>query len=267
MLFRSHAVGIHTYNQLFNKSFEDPASAKKAMKQAIVNAVWGAPTLVPSVVRPVAEVAMNHDMFTGREVVPRNMENVDIEEQYKAGTSNLAKTLGRMGVMSPLNADHLIKGWLGVIGASVFTTADAAIGAGLGMPYASMTGQDIIKAVPGAASLVAKDVDTGSMNKFYDLYNEVRKAQATANIKVTNAPQDVESYAKEKGILLDQGLKTELNSRMTALKEIGKYERYIASTPNKDMSPAQKREELNKLKEQRELVLKDIQQIRNAVYR
>ena len=78
---------------------------------------------------------------------------------------------------------------------------------------------------------------------------------------------DVESYAKEKGILLDQGLKTELNSRMTALKEIGKYERYIASTPNKDMSPAQKREQLDKLKEQRELVLKDIQQIRNAVYR
>jgi len=262
-----HVFGMHLYNQIFAKGTEDPEAAKKAMLDAIGNALFASPVLAPNIIKTIVEVKINHDFLTGRDIEPASMKDLDTDEKYTATTSNLGKLVGKTGVMSPVNFDHLVKGILGMWGSGLLVSTDAALGKAFDFPYTEKSVNELVRAVPGAGSFVRKENGSGDVNKFYDLLNDATKATKTLKRKEEESPQVAKEYAKEHERLIDKGVNRDLQKRNQALAKIAEEERHILKRPNKEMSPAEKRERLDKLKERRKIELSNIQQVRNFVYR
>lgn len=78
----------------------------------------------PQIVKPALELWANEDSFTGRPIESMGMDRLSPELRYRQSTSELAKALSSAGSfmgdanISPVQYDHLIKGYLGWVGAT-----------------------------------------------------------------------------------------------------------------------------------------------------
>ena len=79
---------------------------------------------IPTIVRPMLETAMNWDLFRGRPIEPRGMEDIGAEERVGRRTSEVAKRVGALLEYSPLKIDHLIRGYTGTVGADLTQALD-----------------------------------------------------------------------------------------------------------------------------------------------
>ena len=262
-----HVLGVHAYNQIMKKGTEDPETAKKAMKDAFLTAAFSLPTPVPAILKPAVEVAINHDFFTGRDIETQAMDKLDIEEKFTPSTSVLGKWVGETGIMSPVNFDHLFRGYTGSLGAGLLLATDAALSKASGIPYTEKTVREMARAVPGMSVFIGKKDRGGDTAKYYELLNEVTTASSTLKRKEERTPEKVEKYAEEKGKLLDENVKSALGDIRQQLHDIAAEERRIGSIPNKDMSPAEKRVAIEELKQYKKEALSGIQDIRDYVYR
>ena len=262
-----HAIGMHAYTQLFDKGTEDPDTAKRAVRDVLLNAAFAIPTPIPAVIKPEVEVALNHDTFTGRDIESQAMDNLDVDKKFLPTTSILGKLAGKTGLISPVNFDHLFKGHTGQLGAGILALTDAALSKAFDIPYTEKSATEIARSVPGISSLVSKEFHNGDAAKFYNLLNDMTRASTTMSWKEKNAPEEVEAYAKEKGNLLDEGVKGSLNDMRKRLHDINEEERRIGNLPNKEMLPAEKRKAIAELKQDKKETLANIQEMRNYVYR
>lgn len=79
---------------------------------------------MPQLFKPLADVYFNKDSFTGRQIETRGMENLSKGERATPYTSLAAKVAGKAEVLSPVQIDHLIRGYFGWLGSHVAMTAD-----------------------------------------------------------------------------------------------------------------------------------------------
>lgn len=108
---------------------KDPHAFDKTAKAFLNDFV---PPLAPAIVETPAEIISNHNFFTGRPLVPASMEGASGYMQYTTSTSETAKAIARaMGPpgldiadFSPIQVDHLVKGWSGTIGGLVLQALD-----------------------------------------------------------------------------------------------------------------------------------------------
>jgi hypothetical protein len=246
--------------------FEDAETARKAITDTLVSSIAGVP-IGPALIRPAVEVAIDHSFFTGEDIVGQGLEGLDTEQKYTANTSELGKLVGKTGVIAPVNFDHLMKGYLGLVSGTVFAATDAAIRTSMNVPYAEKDAWDAVRgSVPGISTFMLKGEPSGDAAKFYEFNKTVQNATKSIGRYEKTAPDEVSAIAEEKGALLDKGVKREMSKRQQELKKLREEELYILSVPNKEMLPAEKRERLNELKEQRRQVLAGIQDVRDAVY-
>jgi len=71
---------------------------------------------IPQTALPLVEVVTNHSFFTGRDIVPQGLKDVAPEFQVGPGTSMFAQWIGKMAGLSPIQIDHLFKGYTGTMG-------------------------------------------------------------------------------------------------------------------------------------------------------
>ena len=74
---------------------------------------------IPQVLRPIAEAAMNTDLFTGSPIVPKGLEDV---QPYARATPTTSTAMRKLGMLesglpaslqvSPAQAEHLLRGYL-----------------------------------------------------------------------------------------------------------------------------------------------------------
>lgn len=260
-----HLLVTHGYDNIVKQS-EDPETTRKALSDAVISAVWGNNSL-PAVVRPIAEVAFNHDLFTGREVVSPAYQGLEKWQQYNQNSSELGKLVGETGIMNAIQFDHVMRGLFGYVGGGVLSLTNGAARFGLGMPYTEKSWWEAIRTnAPGMSSFMAKEEHSGNLSKFYDLERESNNAIRAYN-KMEPLPERQEAYEEEKGVLVDKSFRHDLASIQKDLKEIKGEEVEIQQTPNNVMPPAEKRKRLEELRKEREEVLADIQSYRNEAYR
>jgi hypothetical protein len=73
-------------------------------------ALQSVPLSYPQVVKPIIELQTGKDLFTGRDIVPKNLQGLDASEQYTDNTTELSKVLGRtVPGISPVMVDQFIK--------------------------------------------------------------------------------------------------------------------------------------------------------------
>jgi hypothetical protein len=242
-------TGNHAYTYLMNEGTENPELAKEAMKAAVVAAFMNAP-VGPTIIKPILEVSINHDFFTGRSVVPQRLVGADKEYQYKSDTSEFSKLLGKTGFISPISADHLIKGFAGYTGAAALATIDYGLRQGMDIPYADKSGADAFRSIPGMPSLLGKAHSDESQDVFYKLREEQEKAFRSYNmLKGEKRFEEARAYKEENRDMLNKGTHTALNHIITKVDALNRKKRIIMAIPNDSMSPADKRAQLDSIEE------------------
>jgi hypothetical protein len=80
---------------------------------------------LPQMVKPVYEVWMNKNTFSGAPIESARMENLDITQRYNSNTTEFAKQLSKaLPLLSPVQIEHLTRAYLGVGPLAAFAAAN-----------------------------------------------------------------------------------------------------------------------------------------------
>jgi hypothetical protein len=78
----------------------------------------------PQLVKPLLDLYANKDSFTGRAIETMDMERRRKADRFNGRTSEVAKLFGQAGALSPVQIDHLIRGYFGWLGTAATTVVD-----------------------------------------------------------------------------------------------------------------------------------------------
>ena len=96
---------------LFNSAMgtEDNARILQGLGKLMAQSIPGGTVPLPLGVKTLVEVVMNKSFYTMSDIVPQNMQSLPAEEQYRVGTSELAKMVGSLVGVSPMKVDYVFR--------------------------------------------------------------------------------------------------------------------------------------------------------------
>jgi len=245
----------HMYLLMSDNGTEDGRKFRDSMKSALANSILS-PTPIPQAVKPLLEVQVNYDFFQGKPLIGKWQEQLDTSRQFNDSTSEFAKLLGDTGAISPINADHLIRGMFGSVGGLFLLTTNQILHSDPNSPRPEMTMREMLTALPGTSGFVAKDFETGYKKDFYTLRDEVDRAAATYSDILKRSPSEAKEFMEQpenkarlgmhKGI---DRIAKDLATIRTSINQISNSTKYTAE---------EKEEKINRLKEAEVAKLKNI---------
>jgi hypothetical protein len=248
----------YSYQMITDQGFTDGKKLRRGMSDAVMNAILS-PTVVPQVAKPALEVLTNYNFFTGRPLVGMGLENKITSEQFTNTTSELAKFLGKAGLIAPVNIDHLIKGYLGTTGGLMLQATSSAANIGSTTPTPEKSLQDTLASTPGLSTFFIRENGAAMKNDYYELRGEVDKAVATYNnmIKTGRVEEAKEFYQDKKELFTVKQQVNTIERQLTKLRDRSKQ--IYASTK---MSSEEKGIELERIKQAENRMLANINDLR-----
>jgi len=240
------------YNKIMNegtKNHVDNQRLRTALREAAVDALLG-PNVTPTGVKPFIEIALNRNFFTGSTLTPKGMENLETFRQYTANTSELGKVIskGTLGVLNPIEADHLMKSLLGTVGASVMWGSNLFSGDRV-EPNAS--------ANPLYGAFVSAPVPRGPEDIYYDLKERSTKVYNTyIDLMKKGRTEEGRKYRSENEALFKAYGYT--NGVEQGLKKVNAEIRRIGDLPGDKLTGAEKRERITFYQNKKNEILKDV---------
>lgn len=146
----------------------------KKIANFLGHSMWEAmagPSALPQFGKPLIEAATNRNFFTEGPIVSQGMMNRKVEDRYNESTSQFARMLGKSGLISPLMADHLIKGFTGTLGGTALTVSDLAVETAFGIDRTDRQLADY----PITKALFTRTYPTGFKQDFYALRKNMRE--------------------------------------------------------------------------------------------
>lgn len=210
--------------------------------------------VVPGVnaLQPLVENAVNYSFFLGRPIVPRSEQEVRPRYQSGAYTSEVAQLLGRWAPgegISPRKIDNVLYAWTGGLGRLGTQMTDPILQGRvpftqgetppIGRRFTDIPGiRGVTDAAPGFSS--------ESVERFYELYTESRKA--TSTLRFLERSDQEQLYERE----LSDETQAELRSLQPMLADVaGRIAELRAEVEmirrNPDMSSAEKRRMVDEL--------------------
>ena len=188
---------------------------------------------MPQAFKPAFELATNRSQFTGRPIEPMGMENLspELRARYNTSAAAIAASqagLGKVG-LSPLQIEHLVRGYFGWIGAQALLAGDFAARPAMGLPERPMKQSD----VPLVGDLLQsfKPDSRGSryVTEFYEQAKEVRQVMADARLLVKLGDTEaLDRLKQDKSKEIGQSASVEAVVRM--FSAFGEMERMIANS-------------------------------------
>tara|TARA_R110000803_G_scaffold5230_11_gene17377 strand:+ start:1339 stop:4215 length:2877 start_codon:yes stop_codon:yes gene_type:complete len=144
---------------------------------------------IPQMFKPGGEIAMDKSMFTGRPIESQAMKSLSPESRKRAWTSETAiamsETMADIGwgdvTLSPVQIEHLVRGYLGWAGATVLSATDMLITRPLtdapAAPTTKFTEYPLIKAFVKTSP----SKNTHYTTMFYTRLEEINNAYADIN--------------------------------------------------------------------------------------
>jgi len=245
----------HMYLLLTNNGTEDGRKFRDSMVSALGNALLS-PTVVPQAVKPLLEVKVNYDFFQGKPLIGKWQEQLDVSRQFNDSTSEFSKLLGQTGLVSPINADHVIRGMFGSVGGLFLLTTNQILHSDPNVPKPEMTLREMITALPGTSGFIAKDFESGYKKDFYTLRDEVDRAASTYSDIKKRSPSEAKEFMAVPENRMRVGMHTSIDK---IAKELATIRTAMAQISNKPgMDPAEKEEKITRLKESEVRILKNI---------
>jgi len=230
------------------------------MKDALVNAITG-PTAVPQFAKPLFEVSLNYDYFSGRPIIGRGLERLPTDQQYTVRSSEIAKALGRTGLIAPVNADHLMRGYFGTMGGLVNMFVDNSVRTTQGRSSPTMSLTDELAAIPSVGRFITREFGSGPRNDFYELRREVDTAVAGFNnLKKRGTPEEIAAFRDRNQQLIQ--LRTQVNRLQNQLSTLRQRRIQVIEAQDSQISPDQKGEILRQLNEREQTLLRQVYDMR-----
>jgi len=252
----------HMYMINTNQGSADGRKFRDSMKAALGNALFS-PTVVPQAVKPIVEVGINYNFFQGRPLVGTYQKGLETERQFNDSTSEFAKALGNTGLISPIDADHLIRGMLGSVGGLSLLLTNGILHSDPSVPRPEMTMREAFAAIPGTSGFVRREYETGLKNDFYVLRDAVSEAVNTMNDIKARSPHEIEEFLADEKNINRIGLQKATNK---ITQNLSKIRREISRiTLAADMTAREKQEAIKELKDIEQEMLSgiDIKELRS----
>jgi hypothetical protein len=234
---------------------EGSAERFASMRQSLVGNSPGQVfvNLIPTGLLPMVEAWANYDSFRDTNIVRPWDLDLPTDLQYTDWTSETAKKLGKVIPVAPAILDHLIYGYTAGFGRGVVSGIDQGL---------RVTGQAPTKGLPSAPSQqlpvvgnYLRDRSFGasarSIQDIYDLSDAI--ATVEQGVKADRKHGDIESakarIADARADLPWQRRGAILSARQQ-LKDLSPRIKAIYAAPPARMTPAQKRQQLDRIYEQ-----------------
>jgi hypothetical protein len=258
-------AGEYGYQLMSDSMFTDAKMFRESMARAIKGSIMPPSEGVPQLIRPALGVIMNYDAFQDREIINATMRRLDPDRQYTKTTSEMAKALGAMSGMSPLNIDFLLRGYLGSVATlTSLATNDAINAVRGGPPRPDRSVGDIISSLPNMGSMMSREENTAVLSDFYEVARDVNKAVDTLGSMKYAAPEARQAYREEhKKELALKGQVQAIGKQLTVLR---RREQMIREVPEERMNAEQKRAELKRIDEMRNRMTQNVMRIRQKLY-
>lgn len=228
----------------------DQGSEGKQFGDSLSRMLWDTFSMnpVPQIFKPLVDLYSNKDSFTGAPIESAGMERLSKQERATDSTSPIAKVLGGLTSiagegLSPVQIDYAIKayfGWLGgtITSASTYAVAPFKEGAYPDMKWADTVSMGFIKSLPANQSRY--------VTAFYENNQQIN--QAFADMKhyaELGDSEKVQEIFEKKGDMI--ALQKMYDKTAKNMANVRKQIRVI--TDDKEMSGADKREEIDRLKQ------------------
>jgi hypothetical protein len=247
----------HTYLLMTDKGYEDGRKFRDSVKAALGSALLS-PTVVPQLFKPIVEVGINYNFYSGRPLIGQFEKKKETELQFNNSTSEIAKLLGSTGLVSPIAVDHLMRGMFGSAGGLVIYMTNPVLHSDPNVDRPSLSLREAFATLPGTSGFISKEYESGLKSDFYVLRDEVAKVAATvADMKVV-APDKIEEYLSSEEKMAKYGLSKGINKITDQLGKIRRAITYITNQPSSEMSASEKQEAIKELRETEREILKAI---------
>jgi hypothetical protein len=194
----------------------------------------------------LVEVGINYNFFQGRPLIGTYQKGLETARQFNDSTSELAKLFGQTGLISPIAADHLIRGMLGSVGGLTLYTTNFALHNDPEVPRPALSFMEAVAALPGTSGFVSKEYETALKNDFYVLRDEVSTAVNTLNDLKKRSPHEIEEFLADETNLTRVGMAKAVNRITKNLTDIRRSISQI--TASDQMSASEKAEQIRELK-------------------
>lgn len=198
---------------------------------------------IPAGIKPMIELMTNYSFYSGKAIESEREQALVPEERYRAGTTEVSKTIGQLFGVSPIKLDYLIRGYTGGLGVALTGVANPMLASGEKVPP-EMRASD----TPVVGGLFQPKDAQGLINYAYDLVGDIEKRQRTLTaITERGRIDDAKAFIEENRDLLSSAKLA--GSFKQAMGELAKEERFVREDTS--VTPQQKRERLDELRQQR----------------
>lgn len=192
---------------------------------------------IPQAVKPIAEVVVNKDMFTWRDIETIADKNRLRKERFDESTTEVAKALAEVTPFSPKQADILVRGYLGTMG-TVFASVVDGFVSEAGVRPQGYFGDPVSKlgiaANATGLSRFVKDPELLRNRFIKDFYNmKLSVTQITRSIDDAGVAGNLESLKEKlKNDPAAQSVAKVLNRAESRINDINKQMTSIRMNPN-----------------------------------
>ena len=226
--------------------------------------------LIPQLLRPLMEIKNNYATRTGQTIMPQSLEGRDITQQYTPGTSEAAKLIGQLTGVAPPYVDYFFRQYMGYSAGLMFMMLDSAIDKADIFKYdrPEKSTRDQLASMPGMGAFVSRDQNNRLTSDYYELKKEVDAAVTKFNDS-DRYGFDLKQTLKKRDKGNNEELITANKTIKSYNKKIGKIResrRELMQAPRDMISAAEKKIQLDILKQEEENVLGSILDLRKQVY-
>ena len=240
------------YNSMANESGSEEAF--KALETIVLQTIPGGSSyFIPQAIKPAIEYGMGKSFYTGRDILSRREQAVLPEQQFREGTSEIAKMMGSGLGLSPIKIEALVSGYTGTMGLALMQTLSMGVPTGESPEKTTKRLSDM----PVIGSSFQPNDAGGIINAVYERMNDVKKVKTTVDRmlsegRVAEAKELISQRSEE---FAQSGVADYFISNM---QQITKYENAIrASNLTGDEKQA-------KLAEMRQLKIRLAETVRQA---
>lgn len=197
-------------------------------------------TLPPSV-KIMLELQANKSFYTGQDIIPTYLLDVDPAEQYTDKTSELVKEFSDLTGLSPLQVEHVVTSAGAGVVRDMLSVFDMAT---KNNAPAKEKGE-----IPVARGIIAREpigYNSKSVQDFMDQFEELSQKYNTFKKIERENPERADAYAEKHEKDLD--LYEELKASNREIREISREINSIAR--DEDISPKEKQKEIRELKKE-----------------
>jgi hypothetical protein len=208
---------------------------------------------VPQLVKPVLDIYANKDSFTGRTIETMGMERMRPDYRMTARTSMTARGLSTAGnvitgdhFLSPVQIDHLFRGYFGWLGSFVVGSADI-----IARPATKQIRgptPDYWKVATGSMIADTESASSRYVTQMYEQAKEIEQAYGTwRSLLKTGRTEEAREFKEEN---IDYLKKYHLTQRIKRRESILNERIRLIERSNK--SPDQKRDIILQLRNQKD---------------